>query len=37
MDGKAVVVPGLDYELLAKLTSVFPRSVSRKLAGQLNH
>ena len=37
MDGKAVVIPGLDFKLLSKLTGVLPRSVSRKLAAQLNH
>ncbi|MFC7227889.1 SDR family oxidoreductase [Salinirubellus salinus] len=37
MDGKAVVIPGLDYKLLAKLTGVLPRSVTRRLAAQLNH
>jgi hypothetical protein len=37
MDGKAVVIPGLDYKLLATLTGVLPRSVTRRLAAQLNH
>jgi hypothetical protein len=37
MDGRAVVIPGLDYKLLAKLTGVLPRSVTRRLSGQLNH
>lgn len=36
MDGEAVVIPGLDYKLLAALTKVTPRSLQRKLAGRLN-
>jgi hypothetical protein len=37
MAGKAVVIPGTEYRLLAKLASVAPRSVSRKLSARLNH
>lgn len=35
--GKAVVVPGIEYKLLAALTKLLPRSVTRRLAADLNH
>ncbi|WP_255150965.1 SDR family NAD(P)-dependent oxidoreductase [Halorarius halobius] len=35
--GKAVVVPGIEYKLLSILTRLLPRSVTRRLAADLNH
>jgi short-subunit dehydrogenase len=36
MAGRAVVVPGLDYKLLERLTPVTPRPLRRRLAAKLN-
>jgi short-subunit dehydrogenase len=36
MAGRAVVVPGLDYKLLERLTRVTPRPLRRRLAAKLN-
>lgn len=36
-EGEAVVIPGVEYKLLAAVTGLLPRSVARKLAAGLNH
>ncbi|WP_255195065.1 SDR family NAD(P)-dependent oxidoreductase [Halorarius litoreus] len=36
-NGTAVVVPGIEYKLLSGLTKLLPRSVTRRLAADLNH
>jgi hypothetical protein len=35
-EGRAVVVPGLEYRLLAVATKVVPRAVARRIAARLN-
>ncbi|WP_435196477.1 hypothetical protein [Natronomonas sp. EA1] len=36
MNGKPVVVPGIEYKLLSVVTRLLPRGVVRKVAGAIN-